>query len=470
MEETIATVDTPSMAYEEMAGYWQKVQTVLAGTEAMRAAGESMAPKHQNESETNYADRIQSNVLFNITDLTLRTWVGKSFASEIQYDEGFPDYMKEWLKDVNLEGDKLDVFARRWFGLGVAQAFCHVMVDFPRLDMEGRTALDDMNENVRPYAVIVEPERLIFATKMRIDGEEVLTHVRIKESVVSVDGWAEVVTEQVRVLTLEMVNMGTDDEPDFQQKVKVEIWQEIEEESAKDEDQWVKVDEWYMDIPFIPIVTFYSNRTAFMMGKSPLADLVDLNIRHWQSMSDQINILTVARFPMLAQSGGSADGDIVIGPKEYLFLDDPQGKFYYVEHRGTAIKAGREELKDLEEMMKAYGAEFMKDRPDRETASARNLDTAEATSPLQDVVFRFNDALNYVLWMMAQWAGQEYDSRAYVPTDFTTPDQAVLKVLFDSWSSGVLTDKEYLQELHRRGVLEDTFDFTNRSSNGKDQE
>lgn len=469
MEEDKATVDTPSMSYEEMACYWEKVQTVLAGTEAMRAAGESMAPMHQNESETNYADRIQGNVLFNITDLTLRTWVGKPFSSEIQYDDDFPEYMKDWLEDVNLEGDKLDVFARRWFGVGVSHAFCHVMVDFPHLDMEGRTALDDMNENVRPYAVIVEPERLIFATKMRIDGEEVLTHVRIRESIVDVEGWAEVVTEQVRVLTLEMVNMGSDDEPDFQQKVKVEIWQENPEATKDDDEKWSLSDEWYMDIPFIPVVTFYANRTAFMMGKSPLADLVDLNIRHWQSMSDQINILTVARFPMLAQSGGSDDGDIVIGPKEYLYADDPTAKFYYVEHRGTAITAGRNELKDLEEMMKAYGAEFMKDRPDRETASARNLDTAEATSPLQDVVFRFNDALNYVLWMMAQWAGQEYNSRAYVPTDFTKPEQAELKILFDSWANGVLTDKEYLQELHRRGVLEDTFDFSNRSSNGKDE-
>jgi hypothetical protein len=175
-------------------------------------------------------------------------------------------------------------------------------------------------------------------------------------------------------------------------------------------------------------------------------------------MSDQISILTVARFPMLACSGGDdEEGKMVIGPKEWLYTPDPTARFYYVEHKGAAIEAGRKDLADLEKRMQSYGAEFTKERPDRESASARALDTMEATSPLQDVVFRFNDAMNYALWMMSAWMRKTHSGKASVPTEFKSPEAMELQTLYNSWLEGALTTEEYLQELHRRGLLSEEF-------------
>lgn len=454
--EKKATVATPSMAYETMSNRWWKMETLLGGTEPMREAGEDMAPRHEHESTTNYDDRIAGNVLFNMVDLTLRMWVGKPFANQIQYTEDFSKHLVPLMDDVDLNGNNLDVFSRRWFRDGVAKAFSHVLVEFPysnlNLDNSPRMLTDDDTLNIRPYLVHIYPEQIIFALATRVEGREVLTHVRISEEIVSLDGWEEKITEQIRVLELDYVNVGTDEEPEFVQKVRVDIYRQDERKN------WVVVETWYMDTDFIPLVTFYADRQAFMVGRSPLDDLADLNIRHWQSMSDQISILTVARFPMLACSGGDEEeSKLVIGPKEWLYTPDPAARFYYVEHKGAAIKAGREDLQDLEKRMQSYGAEFTKERPDRESASARNLDSAEATSPLQDVTYRFNDAMNTALAIMSAWMRKDHSGKASVPTEFTSPEATELQTLFNTWTKGGLTTEEYLKELQRRGVLSEEF-------------
>lgn len=463
-----ATVATPSIAYETMSPRWYKMDTLLGGTEAMRAAGEDMAPRHEHESENNYAERIQGNVLFNMVDLTLRTWVGRPFASKVQYSDDFAPHLIPFMDDVDLDGNNLDVFARQWFREGVAKAFSHVLIDFPRVEIDApRTLMDDESMNIRPYFVQIHPEQLIFAIAQRINGRETLTHVRILEEISYVEEWEEKVQEQIRVLELDMVDVNEDpnQEPQLEQRVRVDIHRQDEKQN------WVVEESWYMDIDFIPLVTFYADRQGFMLGRSPLDDLADLNIRHWQSMSDQISILTVARFPMLACSGGDdEEGRLVIGPKEWLYTPDPTAKFYYVEHKGAAIEAGYRDLEGLEKRMQSYGAEFTKERPDREAASARALDSIEATSPLQDVTFRFNDAMNYALWMMSAWMRKRHTGEASVPTEFTSPEAVELQTLYNSWIEGALTTEEYLKELQRRGLLSEKFDNFSKPNRVPDKE
>lgn len=452
------TVATTSLAYQAMEPEWSKMSTVLAGTQAMRDAGEAMTPRHEMESYKHWVERKDACVLFNVTDLTLRTWVGKPFSASIQYTEDFSPEAAKWMDDVDLMGNNMDVFARQVFGRGVSHALTHVLIDYPLVDFyPGRSKKDDAKENVRPYLVHILPENLIFAEATRINGEEVLMHVRIKELVTYRDGWEEVLEEHVKVFDLITVYEDEEGRPiDPVDVVQVTDWRYDE-----NEEKWIEGLSWLLDIDRIPIVTFYADRTGFMTGKSPLLDLVDLNIRHWQSMSDQISILTVTRFPILACSGGDDEETktLAVGPKEWLFASDPGAKFYYVEHKGAAISAGEKDLEKLEERMKSFGAEFMKKQPDRQTASARNLDSSEATSPLQDVVFRFNDTMVQIHWFMMYWIGKELTGKAYLPTDFTSPEASTLQALVETWKEGGLSDEAYLKELQRRSILNEHFDF-----------
>lgn len=440
---------TVSSAYATMLPRWEKMEALLGGTEAMRAAGETYLPKHPEENASRYNERLSTASLLNITELTLDSLVGRPFSDDIQLNDDIPEKVKNILDDVDLQGNKLTVFARQLFKEGVAKGFAHILIEFPRKeqpeDGQARTLADDRQENLRPYWVFIKPENLIFAHTKVINGVETVVHARILEETTFMDGFAEVTQTRIRVL-----------EPGFQ-----EIFEKKIDPKTKKE-VWVSTDSFSVDLDFIPLVTFYAEKDDAFLAKPPLMDLADLNITHWQSGSDQRAILTAARFPILAMSGGTDDeGDIIVGPYNFLHTTDPQGKFYYVEHNGRAIESGRKDLLDLEEQMAHYGAEFLTKRPGRETATARALDSAEATSPLQDMTIRFVDALNQALFVTAQWLKEDEGGTVKMTTDFgpENPDQSDMNILKFTRRLGDISRKAYLEEQKRRGILSEEYDI-----------
>lgn len=458
----------PSRAYAAQIGTWVKIQTVLNGTEALREAERAYLPQHAEETDDAYEERKDRATLFNMTELTLDSWAGRPFSDPLKANEEnpVPDNIQELTDNMDLMGNDIDVFARNWFKDGMAKALSHVLVEFPRTDApEGRarTLADDRSENLRPYWVHVRPEHVFFADAEVIDGREVLREIRMFEIARIRDQFAEVEKSRIRRLILNDEVDPETNEPTGERNVIVQIY-EFVEDAKKEEDKWRLIDTSIMDIDVIPLVTFYSDRTGFMEGKPPVEDLCDLNIAHWQSTSDQRVAVTVARFPILALSGGvDEDQQLRIGPHEWLWSPDPQGKFYYVEHTGKALEAGRKDIEDLERQMSEYGAEFLKKKPGNPTATARALDSAESTSPLQDVAFRFQDALTQALAITAKWLGSEDGDGGemelvtdFGPEEFTGQDFTALN---GARGKGDLSLETYLNELKRRGVLDEDLDI-----------
>lgn len=443
----------PSAAYTYMAPKWERIDTLLGGTDAMREAADAYLPPHDQESAENYQDRLHSTTLFNMVELTLDSLVGRPFSSEVQLSEDMPEVMRDLMDDVDLQGNNVTVFGRQWFRESMAKAFSHVLIDMPTMqqtDNEGnpirRTRADDIRERRRPYWILISPENVLAMYSEVVNGQEVLTHVRIKEDVVERDGFAEIVKERIRVL-----------EPGTYQVYEKQY---ISKKSNKF--KWVIVEQGNTGISIIPLVTFYTNRQGLMVGKPPLDDLAHLNVRHWQSTADQINVLTVARFPMLAVAGATdtSGATMAIGPRQLLGTKDANGRFYYVEHTGRAISAGRQDLMDLEEQMASYGAEFLKRQPGNSTATGRALDSSEATSALQDHAIRFTDALNQAIHITGMWLGMEEAGEAKINTEFGQGqiEDAEVKALLEARKNGDISREAFLGELKRHGVVADDFD------------
>lgn len=444
----------PSEAWLAMSPIWDKIDTVLAGTAAMRQAAQTYLPQHPREKNESYQERLATSTLRNESKKILETWVGRPFAEKIEIGQDVPDKVTALFSDIDLQGNQLGVFARHWFRDGLSKAFAHVLIDSPRIQTEGRTMADDNVQKIRPYWTLIRPENLIFASVGYLAGREVLTHVRIKEMVqMRLPGeFVETRITQIRVFDRDLSQPGS--------KVAVSVYRQGQD------NKWTVVESGTIDMDEIPIVTFYAHRRGLMLGQPPLEDVVDLNIAHWQSSSDQRNILTVARFPILAVAGGASE-DVdsetkAMSPRKILTTPDPSGKWYYVEHAGAAIEAGRQDLKDLEEAMSHYGAEFLTERPGSTTATARALDTAESTSPLQDAVLRFNDAVEQAMVITAKWLNLPPAEAGSVKicTDFTSVgtdqnDYAALQTARDRRDISRVT---LLKEYQRRGTLSDDFD------------
>lgn len=449
-EKDAPTPATPSSAWLAMSDKWDMIETLMGGTLAMRAAGDTYLPRHDAESEVNYRERLQRATLYNMVELTLDSLVGKAFSEPVKMKDDSPPDIVALTKDIDLQGNDISTFAREWFRGGFAKAFCHVLVEFPQLSDEERntrTLADDMNDNRRPYWILIRPENLIFAATDVVNGAEVLTHVRIAEVIKERVGYAEVVHHRIRIL-----EPGT-----------FEVWELVlDEKDKRKKPKWVLQESGTTDLPFIPLVTYYANKVEPMVGKPPLEDLAHLNIRHWQSTSDQNNILTVARFPMLAVAGATdqTGTTMAIGPRQLLGTKDPNGRFYYVEHGGKSIAAGWEDLDRLEQQMASYGAQFLRRQPGGLTATQRALDSAEAMSPLQDAFIRFLAAMNLALKYTAMWLNKDDGGEIEGNVDFqpNAIDVAVLTTLLTARKNGDLSREDFLKRLKELEIISDDFD------------
>lgn len=458
-----------SIAFQQMESKWAVITTLMGGTSAMRASERTYLPQHAEESNENYNERLNRCTLFNMFELTLDSLVGKQFVEPVKLNSDVPDTIAKGYgeagesikknkdssedglaKNIDLQGNDITSFCREWSRDAIAKGFSHVLIDMPTLNPEERavrTAADDIAEKRRPYWTLIRPENVIFAYSEIVNGEEVLKHIRIREFNIEMQDFAEVVQERIRIL-----------EPGLWQ-----LWQ-LEQLEDKKEPVWVKIEEGTSDLDYIPLVTFYANRAGFMMSKPPLEDLAHLNVRHWQSTSDQINILTVARFPMLAVSGAQmAAGqqeNVAVGPRQLLATRDANGKFYYVEHNGKSIASGREDLKDLEDAMASYGAEFLRRKIGGRTATERALDGSESISPLKDITIRFNVAVNRALEITADWLDEPHGGTAFINPEFTEEDvnTAAINTLADARKRGDISRETWINEMKRLEVISPDID------------
>lgn len=441
---------TTSAAYDLMAPRWKKMDCLLGGTETMKQAGETLMPKHPAETDEGYRARLADTVLRNYTADTLDSLVGKPFSAAVGLTEEVPDEIKALWPDLDQQGNSGDVVLRKWFRDGLSKAFSHMLIEYPevvpRADGKPRTLEDDRKENLRPYWVHLCPDLVIDAHSAIINGKEELTHLRFWRFDTVKDGFIEKVVCSIQVM-----------EPGLTQ-----IWKKRDDKKQKEE--WYMEKEWPTGLNFIPLVTFYADRADFMVGRSPLDDLADLNITHWNSTSEQRHILKVARFPMLACSGAAKDdgAKVVIGPDKVLYNSDPSGKFYYVEHTGAAIDAGWKDLEQLEEHMSSYGAQFLTQSPGAQTATAKAIDTAESVCDLVSLVLVFEDAVEKAFWYTAQWmklqveeAGRVELEKEYTPSSL---NQTSLTELREARKSKEISRKTYLEGLVLRNVLPEDFD------------
>ncbi|MDE2454399.1 MAG: DUF4055 domain-containing protein, partial [Burkholderiales bacterium] len=424
--KTPATV-SPEAAY--MAPERTMIATLLAGTGAMRAAGTQYLPKHPAESEDAYRYRVQVSTLYNGLRRTIETLAGKPFSEPIKLGDNVPDPLVEWADDIDLQGRDLHAFAHAVFAAALADGLSHILVEYPQTT-PGATLADKKAGGVRPYFLHIRQSQILGWRAERINGVETLTQLRIMETVTEPDGqWLNRQVAQVRVL-----------EPT--------AWTTFRQNDLK---EWVQYQAGIVTLGAIPLATIYADRANFMQGRPPLLDLAYMNIEHWQSSSDQSNILHVARVPILFASG-FVEGTLKIGAGAAVTNDDPTAKLSYVEHTGAAISAGRESLKDLEERMSLMGAQLLVKKPGARTATEKAIDSADADSALSLMVRTLEDALEYALQFAADWEAIGPAGEVECTGEIGGVEDMDETALMRAKELGILSAETVFAELQRRGL------------------
>lgn len=424
---------------------WELIEALVGGTPAMRKSSTKYLPMFPNEDGLSYEFRRSTATLFPAYRRTVSVMASKPFSKQLTLSEDAPDLIREWAEDIDLQGVNLhtfaaDMFAESFYGLA------GILVESPKGSEESNkrspTVAEQRAAGTRPYWVRVKHNQLLGWKKgPDAKGITALTQLRIMEcDEVNEGRFGVKMVKQVRVL-----------EPG-----KWETWREKEVRGRK---EWRLYDKGSTGVDFIPFVPLYGLRKAFMSGEPTLRELAYLNCKHWQSQSDQDNILHVSRVPILFAKlmGNTA---ITVGASQAVKSDDMNADMKFVEHSGQAIGAGKESIEALEEQMIQSGAELLVAKPGQRTATEDDNDAEGNRCDLQRQAEGFEDALDLALYYTAKFASLDTGGKVSLFKDYAarTLSDASAQLVLSMQQSGLITKKTALTEMQRRGTLSPDID------------
>jgi hypothetical protein len=360
------------------------------------------------------------------------------------------------MDDVDALGNSVDVFVRQVFTSAVDDGVTHVLIDMPSVtDVEGAfpdgslTIEQEKILDIRPFWRHVRAADLLGWKWRVIAGKKTLTQIRILEfaKTAGEDEFTQIVKKRIRVI-----------EPD-----RWRLFEEQLEDAVTKEKKWIVVEEGTNTLGKIPLVTFYTNQKGFMVATPLLTDVAYLNVAHWQSDSDQRNLLHVARVPILFATGFGDDDDQVqleIGANSITRA--PTGAtLAFIEHTGTGIESGRNDLKDIEERIQFIGMQLLiKRRSGDETATGRSIDKSEGDSDLAIIAMELESSIEECLDLTAEWltlgdSGGEVTVFKDFGIEFA--DSKDIELLLKAKAAGDISQMTFFKELKRRGLLSDDF-------------
>lgn len=466
-------VNEPDCANRKHADDRSIVRDLYDGTRRMREAKEKYLPRETGESPQEYDARLNRSFCYPGVEDAVDDILGRIFRVPLAVDTKGSPLFDDLIEDVDLCGNNLHRFARDVAQDALLDGICYVLVDMPRV--EARTLAEQRAAGARPFFRKIPAAEMLGLRVGRRNGKEIVEQVRIHECAsVSAGEFGEEKVEQVRV-----INAPGDPIPSVPGVVPTRalctytIYRKTDD--AKDE--WTVVESGTIDSDFIPLVAVYTERCEFMRARPPLVNLAWINVAHWQSSSDQRNILRVGRVPILFASGVkqeeiAPDGTVTIGSSRIFAFGDYQANMRYVEHSGAAIEAGASDLKSLEEKMKSTAAELLT-RPGDRTATEAAIQTAQDNSWLSDIAAGIKDSFNLALSYAAIWLGLAEDAAPTVTIAMTVdgaPNTAELDALNKARDRGDITRLTYLKELARRNLFAEDFDPKEEAENATEEE
>lgn len=425
----MADVTTPTAQYNICVPAWQTVDALWGGTRTMREAGKEYLPREEAESDRHYQNRLLRSTLFNAFRDAVMRIVAKPFSRvvNVEGEEALDPRLQDLISDCDMLGASLTQFARELMEDAVKYGVAHFLVDYPQ-GVEAARLDQERTQGIRPYFVRISPLDAIEASGERF---------RVKDSVLGRDGeWGQKTTKIVRVYEPGSWRLF-DDKRDLQASGV---------------------------IPFqeMPIVSVCFRRRLGFYGEPTLEDLAWLNVAHWQSSSDQRNLLSVARVPILYEQGVSATDlkqAVEIGSTTVRRTSARPGDsdLKWVEPTGAAMGSGFQDIQELERRMEVLGIQPFIRQTGSSTATASAIDESNVDADIQSWIRVIEAALVRGFERAAAWIG------AKLPADFacdvwnefglTMRAQTDATLILQAYAAGALTKPTLLSEWQRRGIL-----------------
>ncbi len=473
---------TVSSDYVVLQEYWNLVDTLVGGKEAMFKAGERYLPRFQEENRTSrdsqnrvydpYARRLLMAPFTNIFEDILNNLSSKPFAKELKLVDDSPDQYKKLSENIDQQGRHFHVFGHDLFRDALLHSISWILVDYthaiPRQDGVKLSRAEEQAQGLRPYWVQIPATRMLAAYSDIIGGEEVVTHARFREDTVKLDEFLEVVVERVRVMWREPVAFDPAGKPVAYGGAYYALWERVQQpNTAGPSGVWTVIEIGEYTVGYIPLVPVIltERKQATYQSEPPLRNLAWLQVDEYNQESNIEGIGNATCYPMFAAIGVDRpeNGSLVVGPRSVIHVapssSGSQGDFKVVEPPGTAVTVMVNRLKDTRTEMRDLGMQPL--TQSNLTVITTGQVAVKANSQVMAWAIRFKDALEQAWMITADWMNDAtFEPEVLIHTDFSAGmDQGVGFQSVQAMRTNRDVSRETILETAQRyGFLPDDFD------------
>jgi len=423
------TVASPNAAYQRMSNFWDLIADLKEGTYKIRSEHRKYLLQEPRETDDAYDTRLARSTVVPYLQRIEKMLSGMLVRKPVRLDD-VSDLVREQLFDVDLEGNDLNIWLYQTARTVISYGHCGVLVDAPK---EG--------EKARPYWVTYAPKDILGWRTEIVEGARKLMQIRLMEQVVESDGqYGEKVVKQIRVLEPGRYEIHRKDE----KKGEYKLFEEGEM-SLKDK---------------IPFSVAYSNRVGMYESRSPLYDIAELNLKHYQIQSDLDNILHISSVPLLAVFGYPNADEITTGPNEALSLP-PESRMEYVSPSGDSYDSQFKRLEDIKDQINTLSlAAVLGQKLVGETAEAKRIDRSQNDSTMMVVAQQMQDLIDNCLKFHSEYLNEPNAGSSFVNRDFVTArlEPQEIQSLLQLFTAGTISQETLLTQLSSGEILGDDFD------------
>jgi len=448
-------VDSTHSKYDASAPAWSRARDVLAGEDAVKAAGEKYLPRLDSQSEEEYAAYKSRASFFGATARTLEEYLDLIFRRAPTVGVGQSKELQAFADDCDLWGMDLVHYAR------------HVVREVLSVGRFGSLVL--LDDAKHSWVSSYRTEDILNWRVERAGQGVALAEVVLLEKAEIRNLKAEI--ERVRVLRLDPQSNSQPSTLNSQQLQCVqEFWRrnnstslegsgETSEAWALDERTTLKQDD--APLPFIPFVFHGPRHSRPDPDRLPLADIITANLDHYRLDADFKHGLHFAALPTAWVSGFDKTTPLRIGSSAAWVSDIPGATAGFLEFSGAGLAYIEKAMEKVERRMALLGARMLEVAPaEGEGCGVPAIGQRGELCGLGNIVASLNQSLSRVLQLAHWWIeggtlGEAPGVAFTMNTDLSA--RAIsgesLTAVVAAWQAGAISRDSMLEVLKRGEVL-----------------
>ncbi len=379
-------VDTKHPSLKEYQDTYAEIETIISGEDEVKAAGTKFVPKLTGQKPTGYKAYIKRGSFNNATAKTVSIMTGAAMRKKPTIEA--PDRVKEALKTCTQNGESIETVIQNQYDEVISYARYGILVDY-----DGKL----------PYLSLYDKDTIINWNEETIDGKIVLTMLVLQECI-SVpdpnDPFELIEMTQFRHFFLDKkgyLQVDTWKETINENKQKVNVKMPKKTKTPKVKGKRLK---------HIPFVCFNPSGLTMTLEKSPIKDLVKLNIAHWRVSVDYYHGLHYCAIPTPWAAGFEKDTILTVGGTKAWVTDMENASVGYLEFTGQGLTPVKDALEDLNTLMAVAGTRLIEhSKKTIERAETLRIRSSGDSATLSSIANTAEKGFLQVLKYYCEWMG-----------------------------------------------------------------